>query len=189
MASSVRERQDYPQRRRACESAGQPPTLLDDSLPQCGHTGAESLGSTEAISAKIALASDSVWGMILAVATGAFSSVGRAIARQAMGHRFESCNAHHFSGVPDVSGGPDRSAGSRGTRCPAVGHPFSIPRARCVLLARCPGTYSPKAQSPKPKAQGSGPGAQVDHARLAGRGPVTRCADERLAGESRLQNR
>ena len=43
--------------------------------------------------------------MILAVAIGAFSSVGRAIARQAMGHRFESCNAHHFHSVPGRNAG------------------------------------------------------------------------------------
>ena len=61
------------------------------------------LFATDAIAAKIALASDSVSGMILAVAIGAFSSVGRAIARQAMGHRFESCNAHHLSGFPGRS--------------------------------------------------------------------------------------
>jgi hypothetical protein len=54
------------------------------------------LSASGTIVTKIALASDSVWGMILAAATGAFSSVGRAIARQAMGHRFESCNAHHL---------------------------------------------------------------------------------------------
>lgn len=84
-----------------------------------------------------ALASASRRGMILRLANGAFSSVGRAIARQAMGHRFESCNAHHF---PKCSRSQccasNVLAGNGGCRDPASASPCPPSRRDSVRTPR-----------------------------------------------------
>ena len=98
MASTLRVRQVVPLELRACESAERGwRTVQRDYRRVAQQVFTVSRNQREQM--KIALATHLLWGMILAVATGAFSSVGRALARQAKGHRFESCNAHHFCRV------------------------------------------------------------------------------------------
>ena len=98
MASTLRVRQVVPLELRACESAERGwRTVQRDYRRVAQQVFTVSRNPREQV--KIALATHLLWGMILAVATGAFSSVGRALARQAKGHRFESCNAHHFCRV------------------------------------------------------------------------------------------